>query len=81
MSRPVWLTFSRSKTLISSVANGFKCFAFAKGMIVRAVNAEAPWLDGAVWNEVLGDVEMSTFGAAFILLVDSTVRLLFSLVL
>lgn len=68
--------------MISSVANGFKCFALAKGMIVRAVNAEAPWLeDGAVWNEVLGDAEMSTFGAAFILLVDSMVRLLFSLVL
>lgn len=42
MSRPVWLTFSRSRTLMSSVANGFRCFALAKGMIERAVKAEAP---------------------------------------
>ena len=66
---------------MSSVANGFKCFALAKGMIVRAVNAEAPWLDGGVWNEVFGDVEMSTFGAAFILLVNAVVSSLSSLVL
>ena len=48
---------------------------------MRAVNAEAPWLDGGVWNEVFGDVEMSTFGAAFILLVNAIVSSLSSLVL
>ena len=64
MSRPVWLTFSRSKTLISSVANGFRCFALAKGMMERAVKAEAPWLEGGVWNEVDGEVECKTLESA-----------------
>lgn len=58
MSWPVWLTFSKSKTLISSVANGFRCLALARGMIERAGKVEAPWLDGGVWNEVDGEVEM-----------------------
>lgn len=56
MSLPVWLTFSRSRTLISSVAKGFKCFALASG-IVRLPKTDPPWLEGADWKEAVGEVE------------------------
>lgn len=55
------------------MANGFRCFALAKGMIERAVKAEAPWLEGGVWNEVDGEVECRTLesAAGFIFLMDA----------
>lgn len=42
-------------------------------MIERAVKAEAPWLEGGVWNEVDGEVECRTLesAAGFIFLMDA----------
>lgn len=60
MSRPVWLTFSRSKTLISSVAKGFKCLVFARGM-VRFVSAEPGWLEACDGKDAVGEVEKFKF--------------------
>lgn len=33
-------------------------------MMERAVKAEAPWLEGGVWNEVDGEVECKTLESA-----------------
>lgn len=63
MSRPVWLTFSRSKTFISSVAKGFKCLVLARGM-VRFVNAEPGWLEGCDGKDAVGEVERLRFCAS-----------------
>jgi hypothetical protein len=61
MSRPVWLTFSNSKILISSVAKGFKCFAAEAAAATEAAvlwtAAEKPKLEAAEAMGAAGDVE------------------------
>lgn len=42
--------------MISSVAKGFRCFALRDGA-TWVVKAEPPWLDGADWKDVFGEVE------------------------
>lgn len=39
-------------------------------MIERAGKVEAPWLDGGVWNEVDGEVEMFS-ATGFVCLIDA----------
>lgn len=61
MSRPVWLTFSNSKILMSSVAKGFKCFAAEAAAATEAAvlwtAAKKPKLEAAEAMGAAGDVD------------------------